>query len=780
MAKKKANVLEASEIIRKKIPYVRTFEEEGIIETRNNQYSKCYFVNDIKQANTKDYSQSAFNKKFKRLIDELPEDISFQFVIHNKLVDQDFFLKKTLKVPEQYSGYEKYVDAYNEVIAENADVGHNNEKKDTYFVISMKADLPEDAVKRFRDIDEMIKELFSNVYGIEISGLALKTRLKVLYSMFNPGRDSFGSKTALSGGNDFSVKNMKKLKLTTKDVIAPVSIDSNESHKDYMVLNDDTYVRSFFINVTPAVVSNSVISDITSISSNMLLSIQYDHIPVQFGLEVFTDNVAINMTRKIVNRRESLSDRKNKRTEEHTTMINYTEQDYFNNAAIEVFKEGIATGSHVFACSMVITLYADDLDTLNRDTQLLYISTNKYAVQIKSLDLLQLQGFQSCLPLCDCRVDTKRVYNLDKLAMMHPLNIQEVLKQDGLFNGLNAINDNLIFFNRKNFSNSAGIIAGVDHCGKTFQCKREIFNAIISGKDRICIITDGDDYDTFIEILKGGKKTHPKTNVFECIKHYGLLESDVYSKSIMLEALFKAIYVEMQADKIDFAKIEDERDEDITEDVKKLINLSGRGEIDFSDGESVINYIENNAGSFSFIGEIIDELRKITGTDAAVGKRVELYKVSSSSELIAAMNFLWNRSIVDKSKNISSWLFIDAIDSVLSSEQGLDYLMEYIDKCNKFETIVTMVVQSSVKLMSDNKTLIRLEELVNGCTYYKLLNQGAIERKKYSDLLNIPNSLINYITNVDYGKGLIITPSSNIAFDDNFVEEKSAFYDIFK
>lgn len=85
---------------------------------------------------------------------------------------------------------------------------------------------------------------------------------------------------------------------------------------------------------------------------------------------------------------------------------------------------------------MVITLYADDLDTLNRDTQLLYISTNKYAVQIKSLDLLQLQGFQSCLPLCNCRVDTKRVYNIDKLAMMHPLNIQEALKQDGLFNGL--------------------------------------------------------------------------------------------------------------------------------------------------------------------------------------------------------------------------------------------------------------------------------------------------------------------------------------------------------
>ena len=512
----------------------------------------------------------------------------------------------------------------------------------------------------------------------------------------------------------------------------------------------------------------------------MLLSIQYDHIPAQFGLEVFTDNVAGNMTRKIVNRRESLSDRKNKRTEEHTTMINYTEQDYFNNAAIEVFKEGIATGTHVFACSIVITLYADELDTLNRDTQLLYISTNKYAVQIKSLDLLQLEGFQSCLPLCNCRVDTKRIYNLDKLAMMHPLNIQEVLKQDGLFNGLNAINDNLVFFNRKNFSNSAGIIAGVDHCGKTFQCKREIFNAIISSKDRICIIATTDDYDEFVEELKGGKKEYPKTNVFECVKHYGLLESDIYSKSIMLEALFKAIYVERESEKIDFSKLEDEKDEDISEDVKRLINLSNRGEIDFSDGESVITYIEDNPGSFVFLNEIAEEIRRLIGNDDAVGKRVELYKVKGSADLISAMNFIWNRSLADKAKNISTWLFIDSVDKAMSSEQGLDYLMEYIDKCNKLETIVTMVIQSSVKLMSDNKTLIRLEELINGCTYYKLLNQGAIERKKYSELLNIPNSLINYITNVDYGKGLIITPSSNIAFDDNFVEEKTAFYELFK
>lgn len=779
MAKKKKNKLAVSDIVRRKIPYVRCFEEEGIIETRPNQFSKCYLIDEVDPVNAQDYTVASFNKKFKALLNTIPEDMSIQFVIHNKLVNNDFFFEKVLKDPKDAPDYSDYIDSYNDVIIDNADVGHNNVKKDTYFAISIKADLPEIAVKRFREIDSVIKDLFQNIYGINANGIGLKSKLKVLYTMLNANRDDFGRKVDIKGNGNFDFKNMTRLGLTTKDIVAPNSIDNKESHKDYLILNGDTYVRTFFINLIPRVISNSFISDITSISSNMLLSIQYDHIPTEFGFGVFSDNVASNMKSQTVKRRESFSDRKNHKTEEKTQMINYTEQDYFNNSAIKVFKEGKATETNIYACSVVISLYAEDLETLNRDTKLLYISTNKFAVQVKSLDLQQLEGLQSCLPLCDCRVDVKRVLNLDKLAMMHPLNIQEILKKDGLFNGLNAINDNLIFLNRKNFSNPSGIIAGVEHCGKTYQNKREIFNGLISSKDRVCIVTTSDDYDDFVKKLNGVVIENPLTNIFECVEYYGLLTNALYSKSLMLEALFKELYLQSLANSVDISKIEDEKDAVITSDVQRLLDLAERKALDFNDVTSVIGYIESHIQSFEFIPEIFTELKKMCGIYRSASGRVELYKVHSTANLIAVLNYLWNRAIKDMSKNIQTQLFIDPIDGVLASENGLDYINEYIDKCTKFKAIITMVVQSSVKLMSNSKTTIRLEELINACGYFKLLNQGAIERKKYSEMLNIPNSLINYITNVDYGKGLILTPSSNIAFDDNFLEEDNEFYKLF-
>ena len=196
-------------------------------------------------------------------------------------------------------------------------------------------------------------------------------------------------------------------------------------------------------------------------------------------------------------------------------------------------------------CSYIIAIYADDLDTLDRDTKLLHISTSKFACQVKCLDLQQLQGFQSALPLCVDKVDIKRLMNVSKLAAMPPLNLYEVMQQNGLFYGLNTINDNLVLYNRKNGQNLAGIIAGVDHSGKTFQNKREIFNALISTttNDHIVVVSGKDEYDGFIRALDGEIHNEFSADPFEMIENYGLSVDtpDTYSKSIMLEALIEVL-----------------------------------------------------------------------------------------------------------------------------------------------------------------------------------------------------------------------------------------------
>lgn len=117
-----------------------------------------------------------------------------------------------------------------------------------------------------------------------------------------------------------------------------------------------------------------------------------------------------------------------------------------------------------------------------------------------------------------------------------------------LFSFLRGI---FVLLNRKNNPTMAGLISGAEHSGKTFQCKREIFNALAGSDDTVFVVTADDSYDGFVKELGGIVAEFPKTNPFEMATHYGLSEPDAYSKSVMLEALFSSM-VEKKKDSINF------------------------------------------------------------------------------------------------------------------------------------------------------------------------------------------------------------------------------------
>ena len=49
-----------------------------------------------------------------------------------------------------------------------------------------------------------------------------------------------------------------------------------------------------------------------------------------------------------------------------------------------------------------------------------------------------------------------------------------------------------------------------------------------------------------------------------------------------------------------------------------------------------------------------------------------------------------------------------------------------------------------------------------------LLNQSATDREELAKLLNISDNQLSYITNVDFGRGLIKCGSAIVPFMDNF------------
>ncbi len=792
--KKRQNVLNSPKSITDKIPYERVFEEEGVFEINPGEYSKAYFIKSMDTADTASINNELIVKKFNILLNEIPSNMTCQFVIHNRLIAEEAFLKKVLVVPNKSDVINDWIDKYNKTIVDNCNIGHNNVNKNKYFVLTVKADLPEEAINNFRLVDDKIKKLFADVCGTEIGIMSAAARLKILYSMYNPKLNDFGVKADLRGNGEFSLQDMKKLRLTTKDCVAPAS--SDYSNKNYIVLNGDSYVRVFFISCLPAAISSNLIYDITNISSSMIFSATYEKVDAKYGLAESSKLVSDNTLVKQSFKRDTRKDKKNKTIQNITTMIKEDETAFFNNSALNTLKECVAMSEDAILATFTIALYADDLETLNRDTKLLNISTSKFACQVKPLDLQQLQGFQTTLPLGNNKLDCRMLFPTAKLATIPPLNIQEVLQKDGLFNGLNTINDNLVLLNRRNNPTLSGIIAGSEHSGKTFQCKREIFNSLIftdpdaKNDDDVIVIASDDSYDDFARSLGGEVCTEFYFNPFEIINLYGLkLNPDKYSKSLVLEAIAEIVTrgsdIGQSMDTSISSLIADEMDDkkERLDNIEREVETFLKAEIDFNSHEAVRKYIRSNSSQYEALSTVLDATEKYLNRVAPVDNRLTVYKVTDTLSKVLLMDKIFIRCIKNKMQNKSTCVFIDNIDDLLSSEQTTTFLLDYVTKMNTLRCILTMVVQSSVKLFTDNTTTFRLEDLVNTCGYFKLLNQGAIERKKYTELLNISNSLVNYITSAELGKGIILTSASNLAFDDSFYDDeddKIGFYDLFK
>ena len=319
-----------------------------------------------------------------------------------------------------------------------------------------------------------------------------------------------------------------------------------------------------------------------------------------------------------------------------------------------------------------------------------------------------------------------RFLSSERLAQFSPVIAAENGVQSGAFYGLNAINDNLIILNRKQGINLAGVITGAEHSGKTYQMKREILNALLTTKDKIHVISYRTEYDSFIQNLGGEKITNLKTNPFHITEGYGLTKPDEQAKELFLAAY---------------------------EQAKRIGS-------DYP--------LESNTG------EICQEQENYNEQS-----RLILYQPENPAEYLAAMEYLWNQSIEDKKNNITNWIFLDEIDEFLTVTHGedviLSYLLRYLKGNSDIRNVVTVLVQDAVELMTTIAGSLALEELVCGCGYVKLLNQGPIERKKFTEVLNIPNALLSYITNVEPSQGLIITPTSSVAFNDNFLEKDNEF-----
>lgn len=765
-AEKKA--LKQAQYLSSRVPYIKCFEEKGLIEIEANKYSVSYKIEIPENNSNIKYIDKIAYECMTRLF-LLLKDFEFRFTIRNSLINKDEYLNSIYIKDNKDATLNDIIKDYNFVLTDNVDIGHNNFKSSLYLTIVTSADLPEKAIDKFESIDAELKAILNDLYNYNAILMSLTERLEVLYHMYNPEENApeFGKKVNYDG-NGFSIASMQKMKMTTKDMVAPTKYEAKEC--DYMRIGNK-YSRLFFINSIPSTVSSTLLSDIISISSNSILSISYQPIDTQLGFDTIAQEVKDNTNVKEIQIKDSVADRKAKRTKITKTMINENEEDYFNNVAIETLTDSVAKSEPLFLTTFIICLYADTLEDLDRDTILLYTSTNKYFVQTETCDYQQNEAFISALPLGNMKVDYERTFNVDKLSKLLPFNIQHLFENQTTFQGLNEFNDNFIMIDRSNYN--IGLITGKANAGKTIAMKREIINNLITTDDSVIIISPKNkvnEYDDFVKSLNGQIYDAVNSDLFTIDENYGLNTDNKTFLKMFFESFitFRTKFYE-----------DNYNTEDLN-NIYKEIEKEAKEIAEFSDYMTAISYAREHNKDFKLFNAALESYIPTSEYPNLGASRISLIHYNNNpAELLTTLNYLWNYVIAMKKANMNVSIYVESIDDFLYTPVTSDYLMELINKCSKLKVPFTMSIQNCARIAANDTAKIELDYFLGKVEYFKILSMGVIERKIFKDKLNISSAILPYIIDREPGEGIIITPTSNIAFNDRFLNMNNDFYNRF-
>ena len=357
----------------------------------------------------------------------------------------------------------------------------------------------------------------------------------------------------------------------------------------------------------------------------------------------------------------------------------------------------------------VVTLVhlADSWAELNSDTETLQSIARKHLCQLGVLNWQQADGLATVLPFGLRRIDALRTLTTEALAVLMPFKAQEIRDQGGIYYGQNVISKNLILANRKELLNGNGFVLGVSGSGKSFTAKREIVNLALATDDDILIIDPESEYRPLIEGLGG----------------------EVIDISATSENHINALDMEQ-----------------------------GYGDGDNPIVLAIELFTEGSLNTFAKPTNVNTASRIVCYDIRDLGKQLQ------PVGMLVVLDSIFNRVIRNRKQGRNTWLYIDEIYLLFQHEYSANFLFTLWKRVRKYGACATGITQNVGDLLESHtaRTMLANSE------FLVMLNQAATDRTDLARLLSISDNQLSYITNVDFGHGLIKCGSAVVPFMDSF------------
>lgn len=723
--------------------------EDGIFKV-GNKFAKTFKFSDINYTVASREDKESMFLRYSDLLNGLDSSATTKITINNHPVKKADFEQSVL-MPMKNDDNDVYRQEYNDMLLEKA-TDANGIKQDKYITISVAKETIEEARAYFQRVEGDLRQHLMAL-GSKLAPMSAKEKLRILHDFYRAGDE-----------NEFALDLHRHARLghDFRDYICP---DNIEKQSDHLMLGD-RYVRTFYLKDYASYIKDNMISELTEMSGNMMLSI--DVIPVP------TDEAVREVERRLLGVETNISNwqRKQNQNNNYTATVPY-DMELQRTEAKEMLNDLTTRDQRMMFAVVTMAITAESMEELEQKTETLLATARKHMCQVAMLKYQQMDGLNTVLPIGTRYIDAFRTLTTESLAVLMPFKVQEIMDKGGIFYGVNAISHNLIMCNQENLLNQSTMILGVPGSGKSFSVKELITFIILNTDDDIIICDPEGEYGPLIKamgdlgvvvrIAAGGKD---RLNPMYMVDGYGE-DNPLVVKSEFVMSLIEQIDKKgvgpQHKSIIDRCVATIYREADETGTIPTLSTLR----------DKLLEQPEPEAKQIALSLELyttgsLDIFGKQSNVD--LDKRVVVFDIHGlgaqlkPTGLLVITDTMLNRVTLNWKRGKRTHVFIDEFHVVYENDfsaRFFDSAWRQFRKRNAYPTAITQNVEYLLDSVSASTMLSNSEFII-------MLNQAASDREKLSTLLNISPEQMSYITNVDPGCGLIKYGGSLVPFENKF------------
>ena len=706
---------------------ISTVYDDGLFRVGKNQYSRTYKFEDINYQVASEADKETMFERYCALLNSLDSNATTKITINNRKLNQADF-EKRIFIKEQDDNLNEYRREYNQMLLAKATAG-NSIIQEKYITVTVTEKSADDARQYFNRFGASLA-IQLNKLGSKCTDLDAIERLRIFYDFYRSGEESDFA---------FDLKDSRRKGHSFKDYICP---DSMEIQKDHIVLGE-RYARVLFLKEYANFLKDDFVTELTTRCKNMMLSI--DMLPLPTGKAVREVETRLLGTETNITNWQRKQNANNNFSAEVPYDLEMQRQE------LREFLDDLSSRDQKMMLSVLtIVITADTLEELNQQTKSMQELARERVSQIAVLKFQQLDGLHTVLPAGMQKLDIFRTLITESLAIQIPFRVQEIAHAKGIFYGQNVISKNMILADRTQLLNGNSFILGVSGSGKS-----------LGG-----------------EVIEISATSQNHINAMDMTKEYGEI-NPIIEKSQFLQSLCEQIIAGHT-----FTKGQQSIIDRCTESVYRYYlqgNYQGVPPTLQDFREELLKQPEPEAHALALELELFTKGSLNTfaqQTNVDTDKRLICYDIMELGEqlrpigMLVILDNILNRIAANRRKGRQTFVYVDEIYLLFQYEYSAQFLFKLWKRVRKYGAFCTGITQDVEDLLQSHiaRTMLSNSEFVI------MLNQAATNREELARLLNISDTQLSYITNVDAGHGLLKIGSSLIPFENSFPRDTKLYH----